>query len=89
MKFAINFDGLQTADDGNTTHYGGVVKVNDVEVPATGTDREFNMPLDVVQEIGRQLGRELTADEVDAFAESDDFSSYTNHDVEFPVEFPA
>lgn len=50
MKIWIDFDGLQTADQGDTTYYGGVVRVCSrlrvIEVQATGSDREFNLQLD-------------------------------------------
>lgn len=63
MTINLNFDCFQTADDGNTTHYGGTVQVNDYHVPAMGSDRELNLLIDVHTEIERQIGRELTSDE--------------------------
>jgi hypothetical protein len=63
MQVTLNFDDFQTADDGNTIHYGGSIKVNEVEVPAKGTDRDWGCTLDIVRVIENLLGRKLTDDE--------------------------
>lgn len=70
MLININFDQLQEADDGDTTHYGGIVTVKNAttqtEVRATGSDRECNLDLDIIAAIKEILGRELTSDEIDS-----------------------
>lgn len=67
MIVEFDFSEFQTADQGDTTHYGGVVKVKagDVEkvVPANGTDREWNMSLDVEVAVEGLVGRLLTDEE--------------------------
>jgi hypothetical protein len=83
MLIAVRFDELQQADDGDTTHYGGVVKVNGVEVRATGTDRDFNLQLDITKAIEDALGRPLTEKEADSLDENDDLLSLVDVDLTF------
>jgi hypothetical protein len=70
MKITINFDNLQEADDGNTTHYGGFVLVNDTQVPATGTDRDTAMPCAIENAIRAIIGRDLTENDQTAIDEN-------------------
>lgn len=60
MKITLNFDNLQEADDGNTTHYGGHILVNDTQIPATGTDRDTALSIAIVDAIRTISGRNLT-----------------------------
>ena len=50
---AVKFDqrGVQEADDGNTTYYGGTYKVDGVEYQAHGNDRGHNYTDDAVDKI--------------------------------------
>lgn len=65
MKFTVDFTELQEADDGNTTYFGGLVKVNGVVLQASGDDRSGGIAHVVGPEIERQLGRQLSEEEED------------------------
>jgi hypothetical protein len=84
-KILISYDEFQTADDGNTTHYGGVVKVGHVRVQASGTDRDFGCILDIKKGIEQVLGRKLTTAEDNTLDESDCFTQL-GEDVELTFE---
>lgn len=66
----IDLAGFQEADDGNTAYYGGVAKVNGVEIGLSGTDRDAGYIPIIIEEIVRQLGRELSDDEIDNLEEA-------------------
>lgn len=50
---SVKFDlrGVEEADDGNTSHYGGQYKVDGVAYPAYGNDRGDNYTDDAVDKI--------------------------------------
>lgn len=89
MKIKLDFDAMETADDGNTTHYGGIIKVSNatrtVEVQATGSDREFSpqIQIDIIAAIQGLLQRQLTEAEEEMLGNHDDFQHYTNCELEF------
>ena len=63
MKFTLDFNELQEADDGNTTYYGGTISVNGIVLRAHGSDRERALLHIIKAEVERQLGRKLTNEE--------------------------
>ncbi len=87
MKIALNFDNFEYANDETTqtAHYGGSISVSlagvGAVVPATGTDREWNLVLDVVKAISTIVGHELTDEETDRLAEIIEIQE--NGDYEF------
>lgn len=82
MIIQVRFDELQEADDGYTTHYGGIVKINDHVVPASGSDREYNLALDILNGIELVLGRSLTDEERQALDENEELSQCLDVDIE-------
>ena len=81
MQFSVVFD-VDYFDDGREFRHSGSLTVNgaSVEVPLGTIDLE---PL-VADEIERQLGRQLTDDELNLVSE--DIYSMTNFDVSFPEQ---
>lgn len=69
MKFKVSYEKLQEADDGNTTHYGGEVTVNEKEYQARGTDRDTELLNIICEAIEHQLNRELRQTESETVEE--------------------
>lgn len=82
MIIAITHEDFETADAGN---YGGFVNVGGVRVPATLSDRECNLRIDVYQAVSALLNRPLMEDEVSDLDEH--YSPGTDFEVNSPSRF--
>ncbi len=68
MEIKVNADNFQTADDGNTTHYGGTVLITCGDATETvqchGTDRDsYNIFDEITDKLTDMLGIEVVEDE--------------------------
>lgn len=65
----VDASSFQAADDGNTTHYGGSVRVGDNYVQCSGTDRDsencFDRVLDAVLAALHTCHAQCTRDDID------------------------
>ena len=59
----IDLTNLAAEDDDNTTEYSGEAWVGKTRINGYGTDRGDNSLDDVIIEVGKQLGRDLSRDE--------------------------
>lgn len=51
VTFALDLSGIERADDGDTTHFGGTYIVNGEERQGYGDDRSDNWEWDLIEEI--------------------------------------
>lgn len=83
-KVTVDASKAQTADDGDTTRYGGVTKVGNTKVRLYGNDRDGGAETEVAEAVAKELG--ISVDAVfDASYDDDDVSSALDgcHDGEF------
>jgi hypothetical protein len=88
MKISIRYDDFEQADDEvtQTMHYGGFIKINDLRIPASGTDRSWDCYLDIQKGIEQVLGRELTTEEQERLETNEEFMLLEDVDLEFADE---